>query len=76
MSQSQTIPKLAAQALAVQTKLDELWADEGVEQLSIFLDPEIIVVLEEIKQVSMSFIDQVVTLSSEESEEPGKQVNQ
>ena len=72
MSQSQTIPKLAAQALAVQTKLDELWADEGVEQLSIFLDPEIIVVLEEIKQVSMNFIGQVATLSSDESEESGR----
>ena len=67
MSQSQTIPKLAAQALAVQTKLDELWADEGVEQLSIFLDPEIIVVLEEIKQVSMNFIGQIATLSGDES---------
>ena len=76
MSQSQTIPKLAAQALAVQTKLDELWADEGVEQLSIFLDPEIIVVLEEIKQVSMNFIGQIATLSGDESEESGRSVNQ
>ena len=70
MSQSQTITELSAQALVVQTKLEQLWADEGVEQLSIFLDPEIIVVLEEIKQVSMNFIDQVTTLSGEKSEEP------
>jgi hypothetical protein len=65
MSQSQTMPELAAQARAVQTKLERLWADEGVEQLSIFLDPEIVIVLEEIKQVSMDFIDQIADLSSD-----------
>lgn len=66
MSQSQTILELAAQARTVQAKLTELWADEGVDQLSIFLDPEIIVVLEEIKSISMDFIDQVACLTGEE----------
>ncbi len=66
MSQPQTIHELAAQARTVQAKLTELWADEGVDQLSIFLDPEIIVVLEEIKSISMDFIDQVACLTGEE----------
>lgn len=66
MSQSRTIPELAAQARAVQARLTELWADEGVDQLSIFLDPEIIVVLEEIKLVSMDFIDQAAALTGED----------
>ncbi len=66
MSQSQTIHELATQARTVQAKLTELWADEGVDQLSIFLDPEIIVVLEEIKSISMDFIDQVACLTGEE----------
>jgi len=65
MSHSQTIPELAAQARTLQAKLTELWADEGVDQLSIFLDPEIVVVLEEIKLVSMDFIDQVAVLTGE-----------
>ena len=60
------MPELAAQARSVQTKLEQLWADEGVEQLSIFLDPEIVVVLEEIKQVSMGFIDKIAALSSDD----------
>lgn len=66
MSQSQTIPQLAVQARSVHAQLDKLWADEGVEQLSIFLDPEIVVVLEEIKQVSMNFIDQIAALSTDD----------
>lgn len=56
--------ELAAEARTVQAKLEQLWADEGVEQLTIFLDPEIVVVLEEIKQVSMDFVEQIAALSS------------
>ncbi len=66
MSHSQTIPELAAQASAVYAKLEQLWADEGVDQLSIFLDPEIIVVLEDIKLASMDFIGQVAALTGED----------
>ena len=66
MSQSQTISQLASQARIVQAQLDKLWADEGVEQLSIFLDPAIVVVLDEIKQVSMAFIEQVATLPDDD----------
>ncbi len=65
MSQPQTIHELAAQARTVRAKLTELWADEGVDQLSIFLDPDIIAVLEEIKSLSMDFIEQVAAASSE-----------
>jgi hypothetical protein len=66
MSQPQTTSQLAARARAVRTQLEKLWADEGIEQLSIFLDPEIIVVLEEIKQVSMGFIDQIAALPDDD----------
>ena len=65
MSQSQNMHDLVAQARTVQARLTELWADEGVEQLSIFLDPEIVVILEEIKLVSMGFIEQVAALTGE-----------
>ncbi|HEY52965.1 MAG TPA: hypothetical protein G4N94_05875 [Caldilineae bacterium] len=64
MSQTPTMLELAAEARTVQAKLEQLWADEGVEQLTIFLDPEIVVVLEEIKQVSMDFVEQIAALSS------------
>ncbi len=55
---------LIAQARAVQSKLDKLWADEGVDQLQIFLDPGTAAVLAEIKQLSMSFIQHVARLDS------------
>lgn len=55
---------LVAQARAVQAKLDKLWADEGVDQLQIFLDPGTAAVLAEIKQLSMTFIQHVAQLDS------------
>jgi hypothetical protein len=65
MSQIDIIPQLSSEARAVQAKLRELWADEGVEQLAIFLDPDIVTVLEEIKRLSMHFVDQVARLSDD-----------
>ncbi len=56
--------QLAQEAREIHAKLTELWADEGVDQLSIFLDPEIIQVLEEIKQLSMDFIAKVAQLNA------------
>jgi len=53
------IIQLARQARELKAKLETLWADEGVEQLNIFIDPEITEVLAEIKQLSMDFVTQV-----------------
>lgn len=53
---------LAQRAREVSKQLRELWADEGVDQLSIFLDPDIISVLDEIKRVSFDFVDEVASL--------------
>ncbi|NOZ72363.1 MAG: hypothetical protein GXP38_10715 [Chloroflexi bacterium] len=53
---------LAQRAREVSKQLRELWADEGVDQLSIFLDPDIISVLDEIKRVSLDFVDEVASL--------------
>lgn len=58
------VNELAQQARAVRSQLRALWADEGVDQLSIFLDPDIISVLEEIKRVSFEFLDEVAGLDS------------
>ncbi len=59
MTNHSHINQLAQEARALTEKLDALWADEGVEQLHIFLDPEITNVLDEIKRLSMDFIRQV-----------------
>ncbi len=59
MTSSTDITQLAREAQALKEKLDALWADEGVDQLNIFLDPEITEVLEEIKRLSMDFIAKV-----------------
>ncbi len=56
---AQSPTDLAQEARELYARLEALWADEGVEQLSIFLDPEITQVLEEIKQLSMDFIARV-----------------
>lgn len=53
---------LAAEAQAVYERLEALWADEGVDQLQIFLDPKTYAVLAEIKAVSMDFIARVAGL--------------
>ncbi len=59
MTQSQEPQALSQEARELYARLQALWADEGVEQLSIFLDPEIVQVLEEIKRLSMDFIAKV-----------------
>ncbi|MCO6450365.1 MAG: hypothetical protein J5I90_06195 [Caldilineales bacterium] len=59
---SNTTSNLITEAKAVQQKLQQLWADEGVEQLEIFLDPGIFTVLAEIKKVSLDFIGRVAEL--------------
>ncbi len=56
---SQDTARLAQEARQLYAKLETLWADEGVEQLNIFLDPEITQVLDEIKRLSMDFIAKV-----------------
>ena len=57
------LTQLIEEAKTLQAKLEALWADEGVEQLDIFLDPEITDVLKEIKRLSMAFIDKVAQLN-------------
>ena len=59
MTSPTDIDQLAREAQTLKAKLEALWADEGVAQLSIFLDPEITEVLDEIKQLSMDFIAKV-----------------
>ena len=59
MASSADITQLAQEAQSLKAKLETLWADEGVAQLNIFLDPEITDVLAEIKQISLDFIDKV-----------------
>ncbi|HEY79927.1 MAG TPA: hypothetical protein EYP25_12680 [Anaerolineae bacterium] len=56
--------QLIEEAKTIYARLQTLWADEGVDQLSIFLDPEITDVLEEIKRLSMAFIAKVAQLES------------
>jgi len=58
-----TLPQLAAEAQTLQAQLQALWADEGVDQLSIFLDPGITDVLAQIRQLSMDFIAKVADLA-------------
>ncbi len=59
MTQSQESQALSQEARELYARLQALWQDEGVEQLSIFLDPEIVQVLDEIKRLSMDFIAKV-----------------
>ncbi len=59
MTSSTDITQLAREASELKARLESLWADEGVEQLHIFLDPEITEVLDKIKQLSMEFISKV-----------------
>ncbi|NUQ38119.1 MAG: hypothetical protein HUU23_10030 [Caldilineales bacterium] len=63
MTDHPTPSQLAAEAQAVLAKLQELWADEGVDQLAIFLDPGIISVLAEIKSTSLEFAAKIAALS-------------
>lgn len=58
-SPTSDITQLARQAQDLKAELETLWADEGVEQLNIFIDPEITEVLVKIKQLSMDFIAKV-----------------
>ncbi|RME84712.1 MAG: hypothetical protein D6775_04705 [Caldilineae bacterium] len=62
---SPEVRELAQQARQVHARLEELWADEGVDQLSIFLDPDIYSVLSEIKELSLNFIRQVAALAGD-----------
>ena len=59
MTSSTDITSLAQEARELKEKLEALWADDGVDQLHIFLDPEITEVLDEIKRLSIDFIDKV-----------------
>jgi hypothetical protein len=59
------LDSLIAEAKAVQERLEALWADEGVDQLQIFLDPKTYAVLAEIKAVSMDFIARVAGLRAD-----------
>lgn len=59
---SADLTALAAEAKTLKDRLDELWADEGVDQLSIFLDPDIITVLDEIKRLSNDFVAKIAAL--------------
>ncbi|MDW8270667.1 MAG: hypothetical protein RMN24_16025, partial [Anaerolineae bacterium] len=56
------LDSLVAEAQTVHERLEALWADEGVDQLQIFLDPKTYAVLAEIKAVSMDFIARVAGL--------------
>ncbi|MCX7854076.1 MAG: hypothetical protein N2383_15015 [Caldilineales bacterium] len=56
------LDSLVAEAQTVHERLEALWADEGVDQLQIFLDPKTYAVLAEIKAVSMAFIARVAGL--------------
>ena len=60
---SMTLDDVVSEARSVQARLQELWADEGVEQLEIFLDPDIYSVLNEIKAISMDFISRMAELT-------------
>ena len=63
MTDSNTeLTRLAQEAKALHARLETLWADDGVEQLDIFLDPEITDVLKEIRRLSMEFIAKVARL--------------
>ncbi len=59
------LDSLVAEAKAVHERLEALWADEGVDQLQIFLDPKTYAVLAEIKAVSMDFIARVAGLRAD-----------
>ena len=48
-----TLQQAAQRAREVKAQLENLWADEGVAQLEIFLDPDIIDVLREIKKAAL-----------------------
>ncbi len=63
MSQDPAVAELSSEARAVRARLETLWADEGVDQLAIFLDPDIITVLKEIKQLSFEFVDKVASFA-------------
>lgn len=63
MSDKLELSGLSAEAQAIKARLDHLWADEGVNQLSIFLDPDIITVLDEIKQLTTDFVAKIADLS-------------
>lgn len=56
---NERLAQIIRDAQTTQSKLRALWADEGVEQLEIFLDPGISEVLVEIKRVTMDFIDRL-----------------
>lgn len=58
-----SLPDLSAEARAVLAQLEKLWADEGVDQLQIFLDPGTAAVLAEIKQLSLDFIQRLASLA-------------
>jgi hypothetical protein len=58
-----TLSDLSAQARLLHAQLEKLWADEGVDQLQIFLDPGTAAVLAEIKQLSMDFIQHLAALT-------------
>ncbi len=60
-----TLQQAAQRAREVKAQLESLWADEGVAQLEIFLDPDIIDVLREIKKLSLSFSEEIAALGEE-----------
>lgn len=62
-SPTPSLSDLSTQARTLQAQLEKLWADEGVDQLQIFLDPGTAAVLAEIKQLSMDFIQRLAALT-------------
>lgn len=62
-SSTPSLSDLSTQARTLQAQLEKLWADEGVDQLQIFLDPGTAAVLAEIKQLSMDFIQRLAALT-------------
>lgn len=56
------LTELVAEAKTVQSQLERLWTDEGVDQLQIFLDPGTASILAEIKEVSLAFVRRIASL--------------
>ncbi len=58
---SPSLTELVAEAKTVQSQLERLWTDEGVDQLQIFLDPGTASILAEIKEISLTFVRRIAS---------------
>lgn len=56
-----SLTELVAEAKTVQSQLERLWTDEGVDQLQIFLDPGTASILAEIKEISLTFVRRIAS---------------